>query len=309
MATPGTPTLEQLRIFLAVVDAGSFGAAARRLDRAVSVVSYGISNLEAQLGVDLFERRGTRKPRLTPAGRMVLAEARTLAQGIDGLRAKVKGLLDGLEAEIDLAVDVMLPAQRLATVLAAFAEAFPTVSLRLHVEALGAVTALVLDRKAVIGMSGPLAAGVEGVEWTMAGSVPLVPVAAPGHPLARMGQIPAEEVRNHCQLVLTDRSGFTEGQDFAVLSPRTWRVADLGAKHALLREGIGWGFMPLPLIRPDLEGGSLRRLAIPRHKGGTYRFRGIWRRDTPPGPAASWLLDHFAALGAGDVEEKGFSDI
>jgi len=57
LATPGTPTLEQLRIFLAVVDAGSFGAAARRLDRAGSVVSYGISNLEAQLGVDLFERQ------------------------------------------------------------------------------------------------------------------------------------------------------------------------------------------------------------------------------------------------------------
>lgn len=210
---------------------------------------------------------------------MVLAEARTLAQGIDGLRAKVKGLLDGLEAEIDLAVDVMLPAQRLATVLAAFAEAFPTVSLRLHVEALGAVTALVLDRK------------------------------APGHPLARMGQIPAEEVRNHCQLVLTDRSGFTEGQDFAVLSPRTWRVADLGAKHALLREGIGWGFMPLPLVRPDLEGGSLPGSPFPATRAAPYRFRGIWRRDTPPGPAASWLLDHFAALGAGDVEEKGFSDI
>ncbi|MDK1389082.1 HTH-type transcriptional activator AllS [Ensifer psoraleae] len=309
MSNPGTPTFEQLRVFLAVVDAGSFAGAARRLNRAVSVVSYGIANLEAQLGIELFEREGTRKPKLTAAGRTVLAEARALAHGLDGLRAKVKGLLDGLEAEVDIAVDVMLPAERLGKVLRAFAEAFPTVSLCLHVEALGAVTAAVLERKAVIGISGPLAVGVEGVECIAAGSVPMVPVAAPDHPLGRMERIEPGEARNHVQLVLTDRSLFTTGQDFAVLSPRTWRLADLGAKHALLRQGIGWGNMPLPLVRPDLESGTLLRLDMPDHKGGIYRFAGVWRRDTPPGPAASWLLDQFVALGANDVEEEGLSDI
>lgn len=309
MTKPGTPTFEQLRVFLAVVDAGSFAGAARRLNRAVSVISYSIANLEAQLGLELFEREGTRKPKLTAAGRVVLAEARALALGIDGLRAKVKGLLDGLEAEVDMAVDVMLPAERLGRVLRAFAEAFPTVSLRLHVEALGAITATVLEREAVIGISGPLASGVEGVECIAAGSVPMVPIAAPGHPLGRMERIAPGEARNHVQLVLTDRSRFTEGQDFAVLSPRTWRLADLGAKHALLRQGIGWGNMPLPLVEPDLANGTLRRLAMPDHQGGTYRFSGIWRRDTPPGPAASWLLGQFVTLGAGDVEEEGLADI
>ena len=55
MSEPGTPTFDQLRLFLAIVDEGSFGAAARRLNRAVSVVSYGVANLEAQLGLTLFE--------------------------------------------------------------------------------------------------------------------------------------------------------------------------------------------------------------------------------------------------------------
>jgi len=45
MSGPGTPTLDQLRVFLAVVETGSFAAAGRRLNRAVSVVSYGIGNL------------------------------------------------------------------------------------------------------------------------------------------------------------------------------------------------------------------------------------------------------------------------
>ncbi|MFZ5795744.1 MAG: LysR family transcriptional regulator [Sphingomonas sp.] len=309
MHNPGTPTLDQLRVFLAVVDTGSFAAAGRKLNRAVSVISYGIANLEAQLGVLLFDREGTRKPKLTEAGRAVLAEVRSVAQGIDGLRAKVKGLLDGLEAEVHLAVDVMLPAQRLGKVLRAFAAAYPTVTLRLHVEALGAVVALVQEAQAVVGISGPLATGRVGIESVTAGSVEMVPVAAPDHPLARMTPIPSGAGRDFVQLVLTDRSPLTEGRDFAVMSPRTWRLADLGAKHALLREGIGWGNMPLPLIEGDLVAGTLVRLAMPERPGGIYRFSGIWRRDVPPGPAASWLLDQFVAQGREDAEVPGVPDV
>ena len=309
MSNPGTPTLDQLRIFLAIVDTGSFAAAGRRLNRAVSVISYGIANLEAQLGLILFEREGTRKPQLTVAGRALLAEARAISLGIDGLRAKVKGMLDGLEAEVDLAVDVMLPAERLGKVLRAFAVEFPTVQLRLHVEALGAITAMILDRRAIVGISGPLAAGVDGVECIAAGSIPMVPVAAPDHPLGRMERIPPGAGRDYTQLVLTDRSRSTEGRDYSVMSPKTWRLADLGAKHALLREGVGWGNMPLPMIEADLVAGTLIRLAMPDHPGGTYRFAGVWRRDAPPGPAASWLLEQFVELGRHDAEIAGMIDL
>src|SRR5262249_47438032 len=147
----------------------------------------------------------------------VLAEARSVSQGIDGLRAKVKGLLDGLEAEVDLAVDVMLPAERLGKILRAFAAEFPTVQLRLHVAALGAVTAKVRDGAAAIGISGPLFAGVEAIESVAAGSVPMAPVAAPDHPLARMERIAPGAAREFTQLVLTDRSRFTEGRDYSVV--------------------------------------------------------------------------------------------
>ena len=293
MTGPGTPTFDQLRIFLAIVETGSFTAAAQRLNRAVSVVSYGIANLEAQLGVVLFDREGARRPVLTDAGRAVLADARHVADGIDSLRARVKGMLDGLESEINVVFDVMLPTARTGPILRAFAAEFPTVSLRLHVEALGATNALVVDGKAVIGIAGPLAAEAEGIERIAAGSVTMVPVAAPDHPLAQMATIPPGAGRDHVQLVLTDRSPLTAGRDFSVVSPRTWRLADLGAKHQLLREGIGWGNMPLPMIQDDLVAGTLLRLAMPDHPGGTYRFSAIWRRDIPPGPAACWLLRQF----------------
>lgn len=298
MVQPGTPTYDQLRIFLAVADTGSFGGAGRRLNRAVSVISYGIANLEAQLGVTLFDREGARKPVLTVAGQAVLAEARRIAEGMDGLRAKVRGLLEGLEAEVSLAVDVMVPAATLGCVLRDFRTAFPTVALRLHVEALGAVTALVLDGKAGVGISGPLATDQDGIELIATGSVEMIPVAAPDHPLAQLHPIPPGAGRGHIQLVLTDRSPLTADRDFAVQSPRTWRLADLSAKHQLLRQGIGWGNMPFPMVEPDLIDGTLVRLAMPEAPGGAYRFCGIYRRDVPPGPAAAWLLERFVAAGA-----------
>ena len=66
----------------------------------------------------------------------------------------------------------------------------------------------------------------------------------------------------------------------------------------LLRQGIGWGNMPLPMVEPDLIDGTLVRLAMPEAPGGAYRFCGIYRRDVPPGPAAAWLLERFVAAGA-----------
>jgi len=51
---PKPPTLDQIAVFLAIVETGSFAAAARKLGRATSVISYAITNLEAQLGVTLF---------------------------------------------------------------------------------------------------------------------------------------------------------------------------------------------------------------------------------------------------------------
>lgn len=303
MSNPGTPTYDQLRIFLTVVETGSFAAAGRKLNRATSVISYGIANLEAQLGLLLFDREGTRKPILTPAGRSVLAEAHAIAHGMDGLRAKVKGLMQGLEPEVTVAVDVMWPSAWLGSVLNAFAREFPTVALRLHVEALGAVAALVLDGRAAIGVSGPLAIELEGIERVALGSVPLVPVAAPDHPLAK-GRLQPGAGREHIQLVLTDRSPLTAGRDFSVVSDRTWRLADLGSKHALLREGIGWGHMPVPMIETDLFAGTLVKLDMPDHTGVTYRFDGIYRADAPPGPAASWLLQRFSEAG-GVVSMEG----
>ncbi len=290
ISDPGTPTLDQLRVLVTVVEAGSFAGAARILNRATSVISYTIANLEAQLGVRLFDRETTRKPQLTEAGRMVLSEARLVASSIDALRAKTKGLLQGLESELHLVLDTFLPEARVVDALTAFFATFPTVSLHLSVETLGAVTQMVRDGRATLGVSGPLDT-IGGIERIAIGSIRLLPAAAPTHPLVLAGRNLPGAGREHIQLVLTDRSALTQGRDFAVMSSQTWRLADLGSKHMLMKAGIGWGYMPEAMIRDDLDTGRLVLLDMPDAPGGEFALHAIYRTDTPPGPAATWLIE------------------
>jgi DNA-binding transcriptional LysR family regulator len=109
------------------------------------------------------------------------------------------------------------------------------------------------------------------------------------------GPISAAATRDHIQLVLTDRSSLTAGRDFGVVSVKSWRLADLGAKHALLLAGLGWGNMPKPMVNDDLKRGRLVELNIELPSQMAYPLHTVYRNDAPPGPAAAWLMEHLAS--------------
>ena len=292
----GDPSLDHLRIFLAVVEEGSFGGAARAMNRAVSAISYGIAQLESQLAVSLFAREGSRKPVLTEAGEGLLAEARAVSDRVDALLAKTRSLHAGLESSVGLVLDVMVPGEVTAKVLREFRQMFPTVALSLNIEGLGAVAACLLDEDAELAIGGPVIGDHPALERQVVGEIELVPVAAPDHPLAlavARGEAQPGTSRKHLQLVLSDRSALTQGREFSVLSPETWRLGDLGAKHTLLKEGLGWGNMPREMVAGDIERGRLVELDLPEKPGDHYTLSALWRRDTRLGPATSWLIDAF----------------
>lgn len=291
----GYPSLDHLRIFASVAETGSFSAAATRLNRAQSVISYAIATLEEQLGgIPLFDR-SARRPVLTAAGQALLADAREIVLAVETMRAKARGIGAGLEPEVVVAVDVMLPSAILTEALNALRAAYPGIGLRLFVEALGAVADRVLSGQCAIGITGPLPDPPDLLELSAIGSVELVPVAAPSHPLAQIeGPITQKLLRGHVQLVLTDRSPFTAGRDFAVASLETWRLGDLGAKHDLLLAGLGWGNMPRAMIADDLLAGRLVILLVKDGDALRYPLSSIARSDTPPGPVARWLVDQIA---------------
>ncbi|MTW10578.1 LysR family transcriptional regulator [Pseudoduganella eburnea] len=296
MRDPGLPTLDQLRVFIAVVDHGGFAHAARALHRTQSVISYTIANLEEQLNIELLDR-STRKPTLTEAGKALLADARAVATRVDGMRSRAKALGMGLEAELSVVVDVMFPACLLVRALEQFQREFPTVSLRLHTEALGAVAQMVAERRCQLGVAGMAATAPVNFERHAAGFVKMMPVCSPMHPLAREdAPIPSAVLREHLQLVVTDRSPLTAGRDFGVLGLRDWRLGDVSSKHALLLGGLGWGNMPEHMVMRDLAEGRLVRLHTQEGSELEYPLFVIHRGDDELGPAGKWLRQKFVEL-------------
>lgn len=295
MRGPGIPSIDQLLVLLAVEEEGSFTAAARRLGRATSAVSYAIDTLEQQLGLPLFDRGTTRKPRLTREGEAVVSEAKAVAFSVETLRARVRGFLDQLEPEVSLVVDSLLPSDRLTKLLRDFNAQFPTVPVRLLVETLGGVERALRDGHARIGVGSQLHMTMTGFRRTDIAAVRLIPVAAATHPLARATEASPREASDYIQLILSERPA-ADGPDFGVVSLNSWRIGDLGVKHALLLAGLGWGGMPEPAVRDDIAAGRLVKLNLRNWRGGEYNLQAVHKVDTPPGPAGRWLIERLATL-------------
>jgi DNA-binding transcriptional LysR family regulator len=288
------PTLDQLHVLVAVADTGSFSAAGRKLNRAQSVISYTIANLEAQLGLKLFERDGTREPTLTIEGKAMLTDARRMVGVLNDIRARAEGLKQGLEAELVIAVDVTLPAPALTKVLTDFEAEFPTVALKLNVGALGMVWDQLMTRSSDVSFGGQPSNFNEELVALRIGDASMTPVAAPDHPLATYkGRVPLSVVREHIQLVISDVSKMTEGKDFGVFAYRTWRMTDTETKRNLILSGLGWGGLPTWMILEDVAAGRLAVLDLEPYPERPYQLHAFYRADSPPGPAASWLIERF----------------
>lgn len=292
-----TISLDQLHVFLTVVEIGSFSGAARRLKRAQSAISYAIGTLEKQLGVRLFDR-SRRRPTLTEEGQALLSDARAVARRVDQFQSKALSMSRGTEGRVELVVSVMFPMGPLIEAVRDFERAYPDVALLLRTEALGAVPQLVMDGVCKIGVSQLLSRFPRELQRWPVERIAGVTVAAPTHPLALAdAPLHQNDLEQYTQLVLTDRSDLTKGVDHGVVSPRTWRLADLNTKHAFLKAGLGWGNMPIHMVEADLADGSLVLLRVEHLDLETFNIPlvAIYRHDAPPGPASRWLLKRLGA--------------
>jgi DNA-binding transcriptional LysR family regulator len=291
-------TLDQIQLFLTVADAGSFSKAAKQLNRAQSAVTYGIQKLEAQFGIPLFDRTAYR-PALTEAGRALLPRARRIAEEANAFRDTARSLASGLEAELTIVLDSMFPIRAVMGALRAFTAKFPTVTPRVYVQSLGAAAELVLDGTCMIGLLPVYFSDMALLKRFPLLTVELVPVVAPDHPLAAFdGPIDPDVLQQHVQLVLTDRSSLTAGRDFGVLSSRTWRLADLGAKHSMLLAGLGWGNMPSHVVQNDIAQGRLKAIRPTKFDSRVAQLVmcGAYLADHRLGPAGQWMIEYLSAV-------------
>jgi len=284
-------TLDQMRVFVAVAESGSFRAAASRLSRVQSAVSHAIGNLEGQLRIALFDR-SRHRPMLTAEGRALLADVRAVLLKVDSMRARALGLGEGVELSLAIALDPQFPLGLAAAALKQLHDTYPSVRVQLWTAPLGAAIAALREGRCALAIT---AADLPDprIELEALSFVPRAAVAAATHPLAARTRgrkrLATAELADHVQIVVPDPSPLTEGRDFGVLSPGTWRVSDNATKQALILAGVGWGSLPLWLVERDLAEGRLVRVAAAEfgQQGETFvRAYLAHRTDKPLGPAA-----------------------
>jgi DNA-binding transcriptional LysR family regulator len=285
-------TLDQMRAFVTVVEAGGFRAGARRLARVQSAVSHAIANLEAALGVELFDR-SSHRPTLTAEGHALLADARAILLKVDRLRARARGLGEGVELGLSLVVDTLFPMPAVGAALTVMREAYPDVGMRVVTAPLSAPLAALHEKRCTLAITVGADFRDPHIALEALSTLSFVAVVATAHPLAALaekrGQLATAELTDHLQIVLEDPSPLSQGRDFGVLSPQTWRVSGQDTKHALILAGLGWGRLPLWLVERDLAESRLVRLpaeALGRGGAATTQAFLAHRTDEPLGPAA-----------------------
>ncbi|EJN03062.1 LysR family transcriptional regulator [Phyllobacterium sp. YR531] len=292
-------TLDQMRTFVAVAESGSFRAGAAKLLRVQSAVSHSIANLEGQLGVFLFDRSGHR-PVLTAEGQTLLTNVRDILLRVDAMRARARGLGEGVELELPLVVDTLFPTVILGKALAEMRVHYPSVAIRVAVEPLGGPLDALLQKRCKIGITVGEHFRDPQIALQALSSVAMVAVVSAEHPLANVSQaLAASDLADHLQIVQSDPSPLSEGRDFGVISPQTCRVSNQDMKHALILAGLGWGRLPLWQVDRDLQEKRLVRLAtrsLGRDSQVISEAYLAHRSDEPLGPAARALAQALLRL-------------
>lgn len=285
-------TLDQLRIFIAVAETGSFSAAARRLSRVQSAVSQSMQGLEALLGTPVFDRSG-KVPKLNEAGRAILADARRLVDGARALKAHAAEMAAGVEPELALAVDAIFPNALLMASLKALREAFHGLPVSVFTEGLGGPEQRLRDGLVRLALSAfATRASEQDLESEFLTRIPLIPVVAASHPLAQIaGAVTREQLEDETQLVLTDRTPISHNSFGGILSRKIWRFADMGARLEFLLEGFGWCNMPTHMVEGALRDGRLRRLDIAGAAPVQLAVHVVHERGRAPGRAGRWLIE------------------
>jgi DNA-binding transcriptional LysR family regulator len=248
--------------------------------------------MEATHGLRLFERKH-KLPTLTEAGRLLLVRARQIVQQAELFEATARQIASGLEPELTIAVDAIVPTSPLIDSLGRLQARFPNLAVTLHTESIGGGARRLFSGQsalAICALYPTLAPELQAHPLT---KVALWPVAAPGTLVASESRpLDRSVLSEYVQLILTDPID-PDGPSHSIVGSRVWRFVDLSRRLDFLLAGFGWGNMPQHLVHPLVETGKLVRLKVRDTSviSDAIPLYLVHRRDQPLGVAARSLFE------------------
>ncbi len=255
-------TLDQWRALVAVVDKGGYAKAAAALHKSQSSVTYGVQQLESQLGVKAFKIAG-RKAELTPTGELLYRRARYLLDEAAALEQSAKRLSAGWEAEVRVAVEVIFPTWLVLACLDRLGKESPHTRIELIEAVLGHHTDALAQGQADLAIFASIPPGFLGEPLMR---LRFVLVAHPEHPLHKLGRkLSLRDLRPYRHLVVRESSPERASAPSMETTQR-WTFSHLATSIEAAGSGYGFAWLPEEKIRQELAAGRLKPL--PMREGG-----------------------------------------
>lgn len=276
-------SLDAIRVINTIKNTGSFSMAAEALHKTPSAISYRVSNIENKLCVKLFHRNGPMIT-LTDEGEFLLQEGAWILNAVEDLESRVRNI-PKLDNNIRIVVDKFFPLETLTQDIRDYIGHNPCANISVQREALnGTWDALKNNRADLVIAIGQIPDSVQA-KTLMLGKLEFVLCVSPSHPFAAQKQAVSKNQRiNDIVVAIADSSHELPKRSSGILPlQRQLVVCDVESELALLKRGIGHGFLPPALIKQELSRGELVTVPV----------------DTQKGDEMIWLAWHPASKGSG----------
>jgi len=252
-------TIDALKVLDAIDRKGSFAGAAAELFRVPSAISYTVQKLEEDLDLQVYDRSG-HKAALTPAGRYLLEEGRSLLEAAENLAHTTRQVAQGWETRLRIGFNSLMPAECLFPAIKDFQQLGVPVDVQVIEEVFaGAWDALQSRRVDMIVGADMLSKPAGAFTTRLLGEVPFVFAVAAHHPLADSREpLPDTEIVKYPAAVAADTSrSLPPGNAGIFRRQRSLSVSNIDQKIAVQEAGLGVGWLPLPRIHNQLAKGTL----------------------------------------------------
>jgi DNA-binding transcriptional LysR family regulator len=285
-------TLEQLKMLKQVAELGSLKGASGVLFKTQPAISQGIKQLEAQLGLQLFNRQGYRLS-LTSNGQQIYQHALRLLDEAESIKQLATFLTAGNEASITIAIEASYDLKKILPVLEMTQSKFPHTQIILKQEYISGALEAVKSAQADLALTtiDNLALQSGQFEANTLYKGYLCNVAAPRFVKRHPKLVSVKELNDEYQIVVQDSGQSSQGTNYSVQTgQRCWYVNDFSTKKSLIMSGMGWGRLPDYMIKDELQRKTLLRLHMEDFDTEiSLNYHAIKLKTNLLGPVAEWL--------------------
>lgn len=287
-------TPERLTYLVAIVEHGSFSAAARSLNVTASAITQVIQNMEIDLGIAVFERTAGKAPKLTDVGKALYIQALEVTPRLQAMEKRAKAYQAGIEEKLNIATYGFTLSPHQAKVIAELSTQFPELKINMmDVEDVHGLAPndnnaadIIIAPAKLHHRAGYESQFIEEIQWRF--------VVAPSHPLAqKRAELSRHDLLKHVQLI-PQIEGFADADLVESLRFSTNLIHCSRFYHlrSLMLQGVGFCLLPEQLSKPLVEANAATELKVDFDDNQMrWPIEIAWSPSL--GPAGSWFIEQF----------------